>query len=501
MAESSAAAQEKSQYHHFIPRFILRNYSYPGEPTAGSRNTKNRSNKRGKRKNGPRAGEPMLHGLNLSGEEPTITETTVAKTFGMQDMYRDLGASTKQHQVEEQLAVLESRAGEIISTIRNAFDAGKNDIWITRAQRDTLRKFLFIMKYRGKRFHRRYFHENAEDYNEDDRERMLKYMKEKGIEKPIDVWFDNIKAIIDLKMDYQMDWMDQLRKRIYPDDAAWCINNIQGFYMAFVTPNNKEEEFLLTQNAYSIYEGATTLNLGPVTGKLEVSAYTEFHLFAPIAPRLLIVLRTLILPVPEEDCTDGPGLRELLLKAATARHGNPEEAGMLLRDLPINKARNSYSKVVDGKLVPINGGPTGIHDRFCFRFFPISEVHVQKINKIMLDESHAIDLIVFKNKAETLKTLEKYLAGQRVHQLEFSRVRAIMKLQQAVKLLAATLPADQTSDLPQNILGEEQIPKNDKLYALFLENEKAKNLFCKLSECLSRHWPSPLLKISRWKTA
>jgi hypothetical protein len=491
MAKSSAAAQEKSQYHHFIPRFILRNYSHPGEPTTGSRNSKNRVKQRGNRKNGPRAREPVLYGVNLCGEEPTITETTVAKTFGMMDMYCDLGASTRQHQVEEQLSVLESRAGEIISTIRKAFEAGKDDVWMTRTQRDTLRKFLFIMKYRGSRFHRRYFHENAEDYNEDDRERMLKYMKEKGIEKPIDVWLDNIKAILDLKMDYQMGWMDKLRKRIYPDDAEWCINNIQGFYMALVTPNNKEEEFLLTQNAYSIFEGASTLKLSPVTGKLEVSAYTEFHLFAPIAPRLLIVLRSFILPVPEQDCANILESRELFLKAATAPHVNPEEAGMFLRDLPITKALNSYSKLVAGKLVLINGGPTGMHDKFCFRFFPISEVHVQKINKIMLDESHVIDLIVFNNKAATMKTLGKYLAGQSVHPSEISRVRAIMKLQQAEKLLAATLPAGQTPDLPQDILREENIPK-DKVHALFLENEKAKNLYSKLSECWSPNGLSPL---------
>jgi hypothetical protein len=107
----------------------------------------------------------VLYGINLCGEEPTITETTVAKTFGMMDMYRDLGASTKQHRVEEQLSVLESQAGEIIGTIRKAFEAEKDDVWMTRTQRDTLRKFLFIMKYRGSRFHRRYFHENAEDYS------------------------------------------------------------------------------------------------------------------------------------------------------------------------------------------------------------------------------------------------------------------------------------------------------------------------------------------------
>jgi hypothetical protein len=55
--------------------------------------------------------EPMLYGINLAGEEPEITETSMAKTFGMIDMYRDVSKSTKQHHIEEQLSVLESQAG------------------------------------------------------------------------------------------------------------------------------------------------------------------------------------------------------------------------------------------------------------------------------------------------------------------------------------------------------------------------------------------------------
>ena len=246
----------------------------------------------------------MLYGINLAGEEVEITETTVAKTFGMMDMYRDFGKSTKQHEVEEQLSVLESRAGEIISTIRKAFETGKPDVWITRTQRDTLRKFLFIMKYRGCRFHKRYFHEEADTYDENDKEKMLKYMYEKGINKPIDVWFDNIKGILELKMDYGMEWMDKLQKRIYPDDAKWFINHTQQFYLALCTPSAADGEFLLTQNAYGVYEGATTENRDPLSRRIISEVYTEFHVFAPIAPRLMIVLRTFILPVPSEDSDD-----------------------------------------------------------------------------------------------------------------------------------------------------------------------------------------------------
>lgn len=308
----------------------------------------------------------MLYGINLAGEEPEITETSVAKTFGMMDMYRDLGASTKQHQVEEQLSVLESRAGEVISMIRKAFEAGKGDIWITRTQRDTLRKFLFIIKYRSSRFDRRYYHDNADGYDASDKEKMLKYMEERGVKKPIDAWFDNIKGILDLKMD-SMAWMEKLEKRIYPDNAKWFINNVQRFYMALVTPTSKEDEFLLTQNAYSIFEGAATAHSNPVTGRTELSAYTKFHLLAPIAPRLLIVLRTLLLPVPEEDSDITiKAQRDLLYKASIAPHGYPGLVGLILRNLPVGKALNSCSKIVDSRAVLINGRPTGANDKFSF---------------------------------------------------------------------------------------------------------------------------------------
>lgn len=483
MAKSCASAQEKSQYHHFIPRFILRNYSHPGEPPTGPRASK----KRGKRRNGPRSTEPMLYGINLAGEESEITETSVARTFGMMDMYRDLGVSTKQHQVEEQLSVLESRAGEIISTIRKAFEAGKADVWITRTQRDTLRKFLFIMKYRGSRFHRRYFHDSIDGYDANDKETMLRYMKERGIQKPIDVWFDNIKGILELKMDYGMEWMEKLKKRIYPDDAEWFINNVQGFYMALVTPTSKEDEFLLTQNAYSIHEGATTTRFNPVTGKKESSVYTEFHLFAPIAPRLLIVLRTLILPVPEEDFDDTiRKAREMLYKASVAQHYRPEGVGLLLRNLPIGKALNSYSKIVDGRLFPINGGPTGANDRFGFQFFSIPEEYVNKINGIMLEESHRIDLIVFNNKATAYKTLEHYLARRSEFDTDIGRVRAIKRLKHAAKLLAAALPTQEIPNLRQNP-SREEVPE-DKVHALFIQDNEAKELYFELSKYSRRKY-------------
>ncbi len=213
MASSQTTAEPqgpKSQYHHFIPRFILRNYAHAPE-THARRPTRGRNRGRQGRY---RPDEPVLYTINLTHSAAEIIETTVSRTFGQQDMYRDFANATNQHYLEEQLSKLESHAGVIISRIRKAFETGQKNIWITRSDRDALRKFLFIMRYRGSHMHKRFYHQNEEDYPESDKARFLRYMREKGFHKLLDVWFDNIRAMLELKMDPDGHWMQELEKRI-----------------------------------------------------------------------------------------------------------------------------------------------------------------------------------------------------------------------------------------------------------------------------------------------
>src|ERR1700722_4029082 len=255
---ASPSAPAKSQYHHYIPRFILPNFAHPFKP---AEIPPKGSAKRGKRsrKNGYHPGEPMLHAINLTGATAELIETAGSGAFEPGDMYRDLEGAANQHYLEEQLSRLESRTGQIIHKIRKAFEAGEREVWITRPDRNMLRKFLFIMKYRGTGQHRRFYHQNAEGYSEDDREPLLTYMREKGYQKPIDVWFDNIKVMLELKMDPEGEWMEELRKRVYPDDAEMYIAHTQMMYLALCTPSAKDDEFLLTENAYNIHEGPKSL--------------------------------------------------------------------------------------------------------------------------------------------------------------------------------------------------------------------------------------------------
>ena len=413
---SRPPAPAKSQYHHFVPRFILKNFAHPYQTPDEALSRSKSSNKPGKKnrkrgkKKGPLPGDLMLNVINLNGDNACIEETPVATTLGMTDMYRDDREQNQNH-LEEKLSKLESAAAMVMHKMRKAFEAGDTDVWVTRSERDTLRKFLFIMKYRGSGFHKRYFHQTAGEYSEDDRQKLQDYVRKKGYEKPVDVWFDNIKAIVDLKMDPQMRWMNLLMESMYPDDAMWFVAHCQMF-LALCTPADVAEEFLLTENLYSIHEGPVSLLSDPNTKETRQGAYTEFHTFAGISPRLMIVLRSFVLPVPEEDANEEVKLwRQNCFEQIAAQHGNPTDVRSLFEDLPISKARNTYTRIVNGKLEFLDGedGVHRLHHKFCFRFFPISTKHTDWINFIMLENAHPISTIVFNSRKATDRTMQRYL--------------------------------------------------------------------------------------------
>ena len=415
MASPPSPSAEKAQYHHFIPRFILRNFAHPFQPPIES-SKGSKKNRNGKRKkiNGHYPGDLMLNVIDLAGATADVVETPVAKTLGMTDMYRDLRDDTNHNHLEEKFSKLESQAAAVVNKIRKAFGAGHRDVWLVRSERDTLRKFLFIMKYRGSGAYERYHHHDTGSYSLDDRERLLDYMRKKGYKKPLDVWYDNIDAMLALKMDPQMEWMKWLREHAYPDDAMWFIAYCQMMYLALCTPSGADEEFILTENAYSIHEGPVSFYVDPVTKETKQGSYNEFHTFGVISPKLMIVLRSFLLPVPEEDADEEMRIwRKNAFEQVAAQHNDPADVHSILEDLPISKARNTYTKIVDGKLMLLEG-EDGSHravDKFCFRFFPISTEHMDRINFILLENADHVSTIVYQSQQSVSRTLKKYLTA------------------------------------------------------------------------------------------
>jgi hypothetical protein len=103
-----------------------------------------------------------------------------------------------------------------------------------------------------------------------------------------------------------------------------------------------------------------------------------------------------------------------MLSAASAQFPEPENVRSILEDLPVAKAMNSYSRVVNGRLEPAPGetGTPGSRDRFNFRFWPISTKHVNIINSIFLDNLLRCNSIVFSSRIPFRQTLEAYMTTQ-----------------------------------------------------------------------------------------
>ena len=392
MAESSAQAElsQSSQYHHFIPRFLLRNFAVFKNPghivEKTSKNKKNRP--------------PRPQRLNvLDLKSGTFEQKDVADTFGIVDMYRDFEkAGPDQQKLEKQLSVLESAVGEIIARVTKMYEAGKKDIQLPRKDKDKLRRFLFIMMYRNSGFGKR-FETSKEDYDSNDRESMLAYMDERGFKTPRDVWFANIRAFLDV--DLEEDWQDateKLSQRAYPMDARWFFMHIQGFFIAFCTPKESHDEFILTQNVYGVYEGPTSA--GP---------WTDYHRFAPVSPKIMIVLRSVLLPCAGVEADQET---QRLLELNKSMHLDPDKAGSWLEDLPVSKARNNYSKMVNGRSEPLPTKMSRDKHIFYFPFFPLDHEHVQKINMICLENASGQAAMVYKSPENLRTALDFYLADK-----------------------------------------------------------------------------------------
>lgn len=275
------------QNHHFIPRFILRKFVPENQPPAlpaAEAGTTKRNKCRGR--------DFLVNKIDL--ERCVLSQRPVSTEFSLVDLYRDTGFEENPYHLEKKLSLLESQTSEIIRRACNLFSQGL-DLEMDRIELDRLRKFLFLMKYRNSGMFDRYNHNQIDQYEADDRKRLLSYMQSKGFTRPRDVWFDNLRRFLDLDMDPARDWIDTLKAQIYPDDAVMMQIHLTWNFIAFCEPTNPGDEFLLTQNAYSIFEGPSTTRYNVITQKADANFYTEYHNFAPISPRLIIILRSHLL--------------------------------------------------------------------------------------------------------------------------------------------------------------------------------------------------------------
>ena len=419
---------QRSQYQHFIPCLVLRTFA-----TAEARALGGRRN-------------ALMNVYSM--EDACITPTPVGRCYGYPNMYQDVSGADEMH-VEKALSVLENLAARAIERIKREQAKGSSSVTLTRAERNNIRKFLFVMKYRGSGFWVKY-NRTLEEYQHLDRELLLEFMHKRGFTKPIEVWLHNLRTILDTPIDPKDEWENTILETCFSLDGRWFIINMNNFFMAFVQPSNPHNEFIITDSAFGIHEGPT---FAPITTEAPLHAgktsefssemlqlrnetmfgnsrFTEFHKMAPFSPKLLLVLRSHHL-ANKESKRRKQELEDLLSGPDSHDWRSPSVFDKLHLDLPKPTYVVDYENRTN-------------EDTFEFTLHKISDQDVWLFNSIFLDNVKRN--MTWHSDAALKRTLMEYLDAEKFLQpLEFAialgeegmqRHPAINRREQLYRLLA-----------------------------------------------------------------
>jgi len=303
----------------------------------------------------------------------------VRRSYGFPDMYKDVDHERAYH-VEESLSKLENSAAIIYHRIRKDHDSGKYNFSLDRKDRNILRKFLFVMRYRSHKFWSKYTG-TIDNYDYNDRDMLIEFLKQKSITNLRQVWLLNLEVIVRTEIDADGEWLQTINREMFSADASMYVFHMSESYMAFCEPESPKDEFILTDNGFGIFEGPViydTANLKSTGAdgslpQLGDPAYTEFHKLAPLSPRLVLILRSNFLrsePLWEK--------RRNFFREWKAW----PKADSLLQDLPIKPPDVHYW------LPGNNSNPVHtLDDKFSFEIYKVKTKQIHMINALLLQEA------------------------------------------------------------------------------------------------------------------
>ena len=258
------------------------------------------------------------------------------------------------------------------------------------------------MLYRSRNFHSR-FESSSAVYDSRDRDPSLAYMAKKGFQTPREVWLHNFRVFLQASPGPDPDWWEQARidrqqkdmpnpvrherdiweqelmAEAYPEDAKMFVEHVNNYSLHICTPENEEDKFLLTQNAYGVFEG-------PISSW----GWTSWHFFSPISPRLLVLLRHKEIG-DYRDFPDWPNkAAESRINLDLAIQSDPTMVLSWLRDIPVHNS-GRYS------------------EEYLFPHFRIPTKHVQYINSMLLDNASSTQMIIYPDKRALARALEFFL--------------------------------------------------------------------------------------------
>ncbi|KAF8841509.1 hypothetical protein BDN67DRAFT_928243 [Paxillus ammoniavirescens] len=287
----STPRSRTDQYHHFIPRFILRRFQVGTVRSKAER-------RREFRKTGIDP-EYVLYYDIASG---TLDTRPIGKVYGALNLYGDKRNQENVNELEEKLSGLEREAASIISDLHAALPEGK--FCLKRRPLETLRKFLFLMHYRHALVAPIYFQEDHPE-NAQGRQWIEHFKKSKGLETAVDVWLYMLRFYLDNSHSQLMLLAAQIIDKYDADTILNCASTssippeiehfpateyqtLAGAFFMCIWEAAEGDEFPLTHDGFGLGEGCVSVD-GQFDGRLSL------HRIFVLSPRVVLVLRSGVL--------------------------------------------------------------------------------------------------------------------------------------------------------------------------------------------------------------
>ncbi|KAF9053395.1 hypothetical protein BJ165DRAFT_1383814 [Panaeolus papilionaceus] len=283
---------KKDQYHHYIPRFILREFQ------SGDRKS-NKERQEEFKKTGVVNERVYFYDVNTQSLENRLIGTVYGKT----NLYRDFTNVEQMDEVEEKFSKLESHCAKIIQDLHKRLDGSASDqhtFPITRKDLGQLRKFLFLMHFRNSGLQDSYF-DPEHTHNRGIRDVLEKRWAQvpSGAKSSKDVWLHALKYYLDTPHSQILLQVAEktpggadiptLLKTLNPHtienaellDAITYHQQANLCYLSIVqaAPGH---EFALGDTTFGLWEGV--LGDGP-------TAHHGVHRIYVVSPRIALILR------------------------------------------------------------------------------------------------------------------------------------------------------------------------------------------------------------------
>ncbi|KAJ8596828.1 hypothetical protein M405DRAFT_781125, partial [Rhizopogon salebrosus TDB-379] len=368
----------KDQYHHFIPRFILRRFQ---------------------------VGPVKCKEFRLTGVDPeyvhyydiatgSLDIRSIGKVYGVPNFYQDVRNTENINEIEEKLADLEREAASIITDMHKALPQGT--LTLKRNTLNLLRKFLFIMHYRNVACSSKYFQADHPD-NARARQWIESFMRAKGIHSAVETWLyvlryyldtshsDIIRDAAELIEKYGEEGLSKMmtESHIPPDIEHYPAVTYQGHadgYFLSIWEAAEGEEFILTHNAFGLWEGAA-------------NDFHGLHRIFVVSPRIAIVLRITLLRPESKDHINMGLLQSSLLDVnpIPATYASGEDSLCLPNLSATSFRRYRISQEAS-------------NDSFVFKITKLSRLQTLKLNSVALVNVEKTGSLTFLSGENMLRT-------------------------------------------------------------------------------------------------